>query len=73
MALIDKSMEEVVEALNIAAVQADGWLFEEIEIARAKLVLPFFERGQALASSLTSLRRWASPPERVGEYWPRVM
>ena len=63
--LIDEAVEQVVEAFNIAAMEADGGFFE-VEVACAGVVLPLFGEGRPLASSLTSLRRWASPPERGG-------
>lgn len=41
--LIDEAVEQVVEAFNIAAMEADGGFFEEVEVACAEVVLPLFE------------------------------
>ncbi len=75
VALVDERMEDPDQLLAVAQVQADRRLLEEVEVARAVSPPADSRRDRWRSprdSSVTSFSRWASPPESVGELWPRV-
>ena len=72
VALVHEGMQHADEFFTVAQVQADGRLLEQVEVAREGPAAALAIRARPADNSVTSLRRCASPPERVGELWPSV-
>jgi hypothetical protein len=71
VALVDERVQDADQLLAVAQVQADRRLLEDVEVPGRRPGCARVGR-QARDSSVTSLSRWASPPESVEELWPSV-
>lgn len=72
VALVDERMEQLDEATAVGLVQADGRLFQDVEVRTDLAAGALAEGRETLGQFADELEPLASPPERVGLLWPSV-
>jgi hypothetical protein len=71
VAAVHQAVQHADQLVHVGHVQAHGGLVQHIQRVRRLLAAPATS-SRTLVSSVTSLMRWASPPDSVGEGWPSV-
>lgn len=74
VSLVRQTVQHVNEQPHIPRMQADGGFFNQVQVSGSSLpfIRAFRLTRRPLMSSVTSLSRWASPPESVLEACPSV-